>query len=200
MSQKTLKKLEILFLDKNGSFLDSQLRIAGLYLIAFEMLKDSMRHIIISLNSCPEIHNGKVVNITSDGVPIEEADRYQKLLKGKKSYQNQVRYLLENSIITKDDSELLLEWLTPNFRNDVAHRLIKHLIDDTQPVLDLLYVKCLSAIIFRIENWWIKNIEAAIDPETYEQYPPDSLDTAASMAWHILQTLVARVEKTIPSV
>lgn len=79
----------------------------------------------------------------------------------------------------------------------IAHRLLKHLSDDAQPALDLIQVKFLAAIIFKIDNWWIKNVEAAIDPETYDQYPPESLDSAASMAWNLLKILVDRVEKNI---
>ena len=197
MSHQAYKKLKLLILEEGGDFLECQLKIVGLYLIAFEMLKDSMRHIVMGLNSCPEFRNGKMVNITSDGSLIENSEKFKPLLEGKQAHSNQIKYLLRLKILNKDEACLLLEWFTPNFRNDIAHRLLKQLIDDAQPSLDLTQVKFLTAIIFKIDNWWIKNVEAPINSELFEQFSPESLASATSTAWNLLQTLVDRIEKTI---
>lgn len=178
----------------NAAFLDDQLRLAGLYLILFEHLKDTMKHSI-------EMIYGDFFQENGDGTcrlvekPILPDEIHTRFFK-KNGFQNQLDYFLDVGAIDENDIEVAQTCRA--FRNEVAHRLIRSLTDDKVMAVDMLFIKAMLAVSHRIDNWYIRNFEIDFQPkEIQRELDEDSLGQASSIATQMLVHFVNAIEEKL---
>ncbi len=141
---------------------------AGLFLAAFEMLKQS-------LIGKPRdfFWNG-----FKDGKHIVSPDYQEKVLSlSKHKYEASVRWWQQQGAIDDGDATRLAE--IREHRDMIAHEMPKLIGTVEHSIrLDLLYG--ISELLAKIDNWWIVNVEIAIDADVPD-YTDEQLKEANSM-------------------
>lgn len=183
----TLEKIENILLEKS-EFLEHQLWLAGLHMVLFEFLKDMVRENLESFfaNSWELDESGKLKYSNFD-------PEYEHLFigAGRKRFESQLGELKAMGAIDDDDIDLI--HFFRDQRNDVAHRLIQILTDDKVPTIDPMHVKALLGLVYKIDNWWFREVEAGIQPELYDQHPKEAVDEGHTLATQLLITFVNQI-------
>jgi hypothetical protein len=91
------------------------------------------------------------------------------------------------SAIDMEDEEVIRE--VTDARNLIAHELWSIVASDQMPDLDRLYSTML-ALITKIENWWIINVEIELDPELAAKGVEESDVTSSSI---VIMQILGRV-------
>lgn len=189
----TLEKIEAILFEKS-EFLEHQLWLAGLHIVLFEFLKDMVRDRL-------EFFFGEAfeLNEQRELVATKIDPEYEHLFRGngKKQFQSQLAELKKMGAINDDDIELIHFFREQ--RNDVAHRLINILTKDEMPSIDPVHTQALISLIYKIDNWWFREIEIGIQPELMEQFSKDDLVAGHSIATQLLINFVNKIVEKIES-
>lgn len=168
----------------NPESLKQNLLQGGLFLAAFEMLKDSLvgrpRDFF-----CFSVADG---SITTD----LESPRYLAEVRSlhKHPYTASALWWRKQGAITDGDLDILRE--IREHRDQIAHNMPK-MIGTIEHSIDLSLLTHTNTILAAIDNWWIQNIEAGIDPEQYEKFTRDEMDEATSVSSLFLSMMIRLV-------
>lgn len=188
----------------DGSDTKQELMAASLFIMTYECLKDFVEgqfkgSFIIGFETASD---GTIIDTFSarwSEVKKTHEARYKELAKklahidtGKIAlFQCGCAWLYEMGAINDDDMTLIIQ--ASKLRNELAHELYKWLFDDGTPQIETKIVNAPINLYFKISNWWIKNIEASIDPEGYENFNEEDMSSAASVNAHFLLHLVRKI-------
>lgn len=196
----------------DGNDIRQELMAASLFIMTYECLKDFVedRFKGFFTDVSEATGNGTVIDTFSPIWPEvkekslsdslgEQETRYKELAKklanidmGKVTlFQAGCAWLHKMEAVTDDDMILLIQ--ISKFRNELAHELYRWLFDDSVPQIEAKIVNAPINLYFKISNWWIKNVEASINPEGYEHFSQEDMSSAASMNAHFLLHLVRKI-------
>lgn len=168
----------------NPDFLKQNLLQGGLYLAAFEMLKGSLvgrpRDFF-----CFEVIDGEIS--TSQATP-EYAKKVLSL--HAHPYTASVLWWRNQGAISDKEVELLR--YIREHRDQIAHNMPK-MIGTIEHSINLDLLNAIEAILAKIDNWWIQNVEAGTDPEAFERFNQEDLDAATSMNSFFLSMMIRMV-------
>jgi len=168
----------------NPESLKQNLLQGGLYLAAFEMLKDSLvgrpRDFF-----CFEISNGDIVTDLSS----PEYEREVRSLH-KHPFTASALWWHKSGAISDEDLDTLRR--IREHRDQIAHNMPK-MIGTADHSIDLNLLVQTNDILAKIDNWWIQNVEAGIDPEQYEKFSQEEMDAACSMSALFLSMMIPLV-------
>jgi hypothetical protein len=217
------KKIENLLLeDKNGDEFVNKLALHSLYLLGFELLKDKIDSYFRDLHAdWHEKINGKLEPVKykysyfslenneakTDGSFIKLSDKKKlkkhypelaKLFNGKQPYIiNQIEEMVVKfEIFTRKEGDLLQNKYRL-LRNDVGHNLLQVLLDDNFKEAfweDILFIYVMYS---KIDKWIFLNYEVTIDPESYQKFSEQELESAISMRRALFQKVLDKVEKRL---
>lgn len=165
----------------NPDSLKQNLLQGGLYLAAFEMLKDSLV--------------GRPRDFYCIGFvegELETGAEYARkvLALHKHPYTASALWWHNLGAISENDLETLS--LIREHRDKIAHNMPK-MIATSEHSIDLGLLATTCAMLTKLDNWWIQNFEAEIDPESYKQFNQEEMDNAASMSAIFLSMMIPLV-------
>lgn len=133
-------------------FVAGTLTRAGLYLLAYELLKDSIirrtrEFFWIGFKDGKDIVNPKYTQILS---------------KHKNPLIASCMWLEESGALSPNDIKTVIA--IRDFRNDIAHELPSLLLDGTRDI-HTEHVVQIHQLLAKIDRWWIINVELATDEE-----------------------------------
>lgn len=168
----------------NPESLKQNLLQGGLYLAAFEMLKDSIvgrpRDFF-----CFGISGGEPVSDLS-------SPRYESEVRSlhKHPLTASALWWHKQGAISDEDLNLLRQ--IREHRDQIAHNMPK-MIGTAEHSIDLDLLAHTNSILAKVDNWWLQNIEAGIDPEQYEKFSPEEMDAASSISSVFLSMMIPLV-------
>jgi hypothetical protein len=159
----------------------SKLQLAGVFLVAYEILRDTI--------------TGRPLNFFADHwsgpnlEPIVNEEYRLKVLKlDPKGKEDRVRgslaFLRELGAISEED-EITFRTIT-DARNSVAHELHR-VLHGERGVDFVAQLAPLSALVLKIERWWIINVELPTNPD-FDQEQVDENSILPGRSW-MLQVL-----------
>lgn len=162
-------------------FVAGTLTRAGLYLLAYELLKDS---IIRRLRDFYWMG-------FKDGKDTISPKYTQILSKHKNPLVASCMWLEANGALSASDVKTILE--IRDFRNDIAHELPGLLLDGKRDIRTD-HVAQIQQLLLKIDRWWIINVELAIDEEYAGQDVDENEVKSGTMALieHLLSLLAAK--------
>lgn len=170
----------------------NQMQMASLYLMAFECLRKFLESQFEGF-FCHKWKRNKLNQLIVERGP-EFQKIYQEYKKGSKEakwFDVACNWFHEAGALDDESMESLKA--LKELRNAIAHDLFSVLVNEEYPLIgkDITY----SAIGFchQIANWWIKNVEASIAPEDYEQYPEEAMDQATTLQVQLLMLLADKI-------
>lgn len=168
----------------NPESLKQNLLQGGLYLAAFEMLKQSLvgrpRDFF-----CFAVADGKIVTDLDSPDYISEVRSLHK-----HSYTASALWWHKQGAITNDDLELLRQ--IREHRDQIAHNMPK-IIGTAEHSINLDLLVHTNTLLAKLDNWWLQNVEAGIDPDQFEKFTQDEMDAAASMSSLFLSMMIPLV-------
>ena len=168
----------------NPESLKQNLLQGGLYLVAFEMLKDSLigrpREFYCFEVACSDPDN----NFFSPQYKSEVRSLH------KHAFTASALWWHKNGAISIEDLDTLRH--IREHRDYVAHNMPK-MIGTAQHQIDISLLLETKEILAKIDNWWIQNIEAGINPERYENFSQEDMDEACSVRTIFLSMMIPLV-------
>ncbi|HAN92750.1 MAG TPA: hypothetical protein DCQ33_11835 [Nitrospira sp.] len=170
-------------LDKG--FVSGILTRAGLYLLAYELLKDSL---ISRLKSF--FWTG-----IEDGKETFSPKYAQVLSKHKNMLVASCMWLEENGVLTAQDVQSVMK--IREFRNDIAHEL-PALLAEGKRELQTEHVVQIYRLLSKVDRWWIINVELATNEDFAGQEVAEHEVKSGTMIFmdHLLSMLFP--EETAP--
>lgn len=137
--------------------LRSNLIAAGLYLTAWETLRDCVVDQLRSFYSCGFDENGATIG----------TDYTTRVLSRHKSpIQASLQWFQEEGVV--DDADLQLVRRLRAHRNDIAHNL-PQFIGKPNRDIDVELIGQLFNLIAKIDRWWIRQVEIPTNPDFDDQ-------------------------------
>ena len=141
----------------NPEIVRSKLISAGLFLVAYEMLLDSIKRHPLHFFTDRWTINGPV---PGEKYKIEILARDPK---GKNdALRGSIAWLQIMKVITVDD-ETAFHTVT-DARNEIAHEMTA-MVSGSKPPAFANHFDALMALLDKIEKWWIINVEIAVNPD-----------------------------------
>jgi len=165
----------------NPESLKQNLLQCGLYLAAFEMLKDSL------VGRPRDFFSREIV---ADESPASPEYEQRVLALHKHAYTASALWWRNQGAISDDDLETLSR--IREHRDKIAHNMPK-IISTAAHNIDLDLLKAINALLGKIDNWWIQNIEAATDPDRYSQFSEEEMAEAGSISFIFLSMMIPLV-------
>jgi len=216
-----IKKIKNLLQDEDDDNLAKRLLLHSLYLLIFELLKNTMddflRHFYcdgydFSENKIEPIKNleneSLVINKDSITLPsfIKLTDKkklkkhYPKLAKlfnkGKPFINEQIEKMVLLGAFTQQEGSLLKTQYR-FLRNDVGHKLFQMLISDDLEEITLENVTSIWEMYAKLDKWIFLNFEVATDPEAYQKLSVSELEAGQSIGKCLLEIILNKVENII---
>lgn len=168
----------------NPETLKQNLLQGGLYLAAFEMLKDSLvgrpRDFF-----CFAVSDGDIVtDLSSPRYEIEVRSLHKHLFTASALWWH------KSGAITVEELDTLRR--IREHRDQIAHNMPK-MIGTAEHSIDLDLLEHTNCILAKIDNWWLQNFEAGINPEQYEKFSQEEMDEARSMSALFLSMMIPLV-------
>lgn len=168
----------------NPESLKQNLLQGGLYLAAFEMLKESVvgrpRNFF-----CLAVSEGHIVtDLTSLRYQSEVRTLHKHL------FTASALWWQNSGAITIEEVDTLRR--IREHRDQIAHNMPK-MIATVEHSIDLDLLVQMNHLLAKIDNWWLQNFEAGIDPEQYEKFSQDEMDEACSMSAVFLSMMIPLV-------
>ncbi|MBF0307922.1 MAG: hypothetical protein HQL56_00135 [Magnetococcales bacterium] len=152
-SEEPLNKLRRFLLDDDGC-LEQQIQLAGLYLLAWEMLQTAIREHLETFFSDISSESGQI--------EFKVQEKYTHLFSGTKQFEMQLAQWKEWEVLSDEETDLIQE--LRKYRNEIAHRITRILINDHTPMIEIGHIEAILSLIHKIDHWWLENFEAAINP------------------------------------
>ena len=168
----------------NPKTLRQNLVAASVYLAAYEMLKQAL---IDQLR-------GFYSNSWSaeDGWIVSESYGKKVLSLDKKEMVACAKWFRNSGALTDDDLLVLSD--IAKHRNTVAHEL-PSLLSSVEQEVSLTHLRCIFALIIKIDKWWLREVELSINPAFDERQPTDEeLEQSCSMRMLFMSLLVQVAE------
>lgn len=189
MEEKIKAKKIRRFLLEDDGFLEGQLMLCSLFLIAWEMLREALRgHLEGFFAEGHEFKDDDIKHI----IPKE----HKKLFEGTKALNNQLE--IWKNFGTISDQEIEFIQSIRGTRNKVAHKLAYFIVDDDFPVIEMEWIIGVRNIIHKIDNWWLRNVEVDINPMLLDvDLDKVDFDKAYSLRVGLLTNMIDTVEKKL---
>lgn len=170
---KTTSKVETSW-DKflNPETLKQNLLQGGLFLVAFEMLKDSLVGGLKDFFCFEGIADGEVINDFNSPEYIKEVCSLDK-----HPFTAHALWWYKQGALSDDDLDTLRR--IREHRDQIAHNMPK-MIMTADHNIDLELLSQANTLLAKLDNWWLKNVEAGIDPERFKQFAQEEIDNARS--------------------
>lgn len=169
----------------NPESLKRNLLQGGLYLAAFEMLKDSLvgrpRDFF-----CFRISDGDI----SADLSSPEYEREVRSLH-KHPFTASALWWHKSGAISDEDLDALRQ--IREHRDQIAHNMPK-MIATADHSIDLDLLVQTNRILATIDNWWLQNVEVGIDPGQYKKFSQEEMDAARSMSAIFLSMMIPLVK------
>jgi hypothetical protein len=168
----------------NPESLKQNLLQGGLYLVGFEILKDSL------IGRPREFYCFEVAN--SDSLNDLFSTQYESEVRSlhKHPFTASALWWHKNGAISVEDLDTLRK--IREHRDHIAHNM-PNIIGSAEHYIDISLLFETKEILAKIDNWWIQNIEAAIDPERYENFSQEDMDGACGMRTIFLSMMIPLV-------
>ncbi|NKM97658.1 hypothetical protein [Rhizobium leguminosarum] len=147
------EKLKLL-LKEDHQAISLNLRVAALFLVVYENLKDLITDKARSFFT----DDWQIVDGKLEGKPSQ---KYLDLLRGKSAFRACRDFHIEIGAISSEDDELIDRFSA--YRGEVAHELYSILFDDSKAALDVDLLFQVHRLARNIDRWWILNVEIATD-------------------------------------
>ncbi len=165
----------------NPDSLKQNLLQGGLYLAAFEMLKGSL------MGRPRDFFSDKMV---AEDSPASPEYTQHVLALHKHPYMASALWWRNQGAISDDDLKTLSR--IREHRDQIAHNM-PQMISTAAHSINLELLNATKAMLGKIDNWWIQNIEAGTDPDTYRQFSAEEMAEAASMSFIFLSMMIPLV-------
>lgn len=187
------KRLQAI-MDGDGSEIRQQFIFAGLLLTIFERFKGYV------VNRVDEfLARGFVVN--DDNLTFKRSEEFETLIKekgsgepgqhGNRVFRAALHWLHDLRAIDKDELDHVERLYT--LRNEIGHELFGIIADDRKRPIELFDVVMALSIYVKVVRWWIREIEAAIDPDmTPKKCESTDWDEAESSDTFFLRLILQR--------
>ncbi len=184
MQKTSIDKLTEL-LQEDSDLLENQLKLAGLQVMLFEFLRQIVHERL-------EFFFGDMTSTAKGGWTWKVPEKHQDLFSNKNgpAFEKQLTWFEEMGAISHDDIEIIQ--LQRQRRNDIGHRMINVLTDDSISSIANEECQALLGMIFKIDNWWLREVEMSIDPDFPGREDEDARATATSFATQILIQFVRK--------
>ncbi len=168
----------------NPESLKQNLLQGGLYLAAFEMLKESLvgrpRDFF-----CFAVSEGHIVtDLTSPEYQSEVRSLHKHLFTASALWWH------KSGAITIGEVDTLRR--IREHRDQIAHNMPK-MIGAIEHSIDLDLLVQTNQLLAKMDNWWLQNYEAGIDPEHYEKFTQEEMDAACSGSAMFLSMMIPLV-------
>ncbi|MCK9595111.1 MAG: hypothetical protein M0R35_05470 [Candidatus Omnitrophica bacterium] len=163
-------KVKKYILSDNDALKDELVK-AGLYIMAYETFKNNI------IDSVRVFYWDGV----KDGKE-QYANEYKVRYSGKRCFEKSCQWFVKMKVLSKDDLNLI-KFFT-DLRNDIAHRFLKNICDDKFESIAKEYIQIMINMNYRIDNWWIREIEMTTNPESIPENA--ILEGAASVPTYLL--------------
>ncbi|MFO1173611.1 MAG: hypothetical protein U1E48_00130 [Paracoccaceae bacterium] len=175
MNEEELRRYEThmqSLLCNEGGKLDRKLKLAAFYILCAEELRAAI------LEKARSFFN-------LDGQLARKPDLPENLRdlaspKSDKRLKAAVQWFVDLAAFNDDDKDLVS--LAIGLRNDAAHRLHMMLLDHTEDRFSEWVPFSMIVLTNKINRWWIKNFEAEIDPQGFENFSEDDLNNSETIA------------------
>lgn len=158
----------------NPEVLKQNLLQGGLFLSAFEMLKDSL------IGKPRDFYCFPGIVIKEDAPDLGLVKyRNEVLSLHKHSFTAHALWWHNRDALSNEDLEILTQIRV--HRDQIAHNMPKMIMTADHNV-DLELLSEINRILAKVDNWWLQNFEAAIDPERFEEFSQEDMDEARSMS------------------
>jgi hypothetical protein len=149
----------------------------GIYLAAFEMLKQSL------MGKPKDFY---CTDLDSNG---EAKDKYTRevLLLDDDPFKANVYWWRKIGVFSDTDVNLTLK--VRAHRNEIAHEIPKFL-GTAQANVDLSLLESCYVLLSKIDIWWIKEVEATTNPDLDAQLDSEQLDNSASIQMLLLALMI----------
>ncbi|MEA2908506.1 MAG: hypothetical protein QOJ15_587 [Bradyrhizobium sp.] len=175
------KRLQAI-IDGDGSEIRQQFIYAGLLLTIFERFKDYVVDRVDEfLAHRFEVRDGDLIFTRSEEFKaiIKEKGMGDAGQHRNKDFRAALRWLHGFNAI--DQAELDHVERLYGLRNEIGHELFRIVADDAKAPIQIIDVVMTLAIYVKVVRWWIKEIDAATDPDmTKEKYESAAWDSAES--------------------
>jgi hypothetical protein len=153
----------------NPEIVKNNLLFSSLYLLAYELLKNTLVDRIKSLYSYNRIEkDGHFVF-----EEVEESEKYKEIIrKGKNRIDASLNWFIENNVISENDKVKIESFKMQ--RDLIAHNFIELMADDNKN-LDVSLFFELNKMLDKIERWWVINIDMTSD-EAFDDFDYETLD------------------------
>lgn len=156
--------------DGDGSEIREQFIYAGLLLTIFERFKT---YIVDRVDGFFSDH----VEIRDGKLRYERGEKFKQLMKengvgqpgqhANKAFRAALQWFFELGAITKEEFDDVERVYL--LRNDIGHELFRIIADDSKAPIALEDVLFTFGVYLKIVRWWVKEVEAATDPEFGEK-------------------------------
>ena len=157
----------------------TKLVIAGLFIIAYEMLERAIVERITSFYSIGFDENG----------PFRNPEYERKVLsldpKGKRdALRSSLVWLEQHGVLTRHDIDQFIT--IKNVRNEIAHELSSLIGGTREPPIDDQFGPTM-VLLRKVELWWIVNVEIATDRDSaHREFDQEQVVPGTIMAMQIL--------------
>ncbi len=149
------EKLKLL-LKEDHQEISLNLRVAALFLVVYENLKE----LVIDKVQSFFTNEWRIVEGELKGIPSQ---KYKELVRGRGAFQACREFHVEIGAISPDDNQLIERFIA--YRGEVAHELYSILFDDNKAALDVDLLFKVHLLARNIDRWWIINFEFATDED-----------------------------------
>ena len=129
------------------------------------------------------------------------SDKFKQLIKekgvggigqhGNKSFRASLHWFYDLDAITKEELEEVERIYS--LRNEIGHELLRIIADDDKRPISLRDVLITFGVYVKIVRWWVKEVEATIDPEfDQEKYKTTNWDEVDSVETVFLREIICK--------
>jgi hypothetical protein len=180
--------------DGDGSEIREQFIFAGLLLTIFERFKKYVVEQVDDFFSSQwELRDGDLKCIRSEKFKelIKEKGVHAPGQHANKEFRAALRWFCDVEAITEDEFNDIERIYA--LRNDIGHELFQVIADDNKNPIKLDDVLATFSVYLKIVRWWVKEIEAATDPDfDQEKYDNTNWDEVESSDTVFLREIIRK--------
>lgn len=179
-------------IEGDGREIREQFILAAVLLTILERLKQYVVNQVDTFFAVQlDLRDGKIQPVRGKEFKqmIKEWGEHKPGQHSKKEFRAALRWFLEQDAIDKAEFDDVERYFVK--RNEIGHELMEILLDHRKEKIHLIDVLKLFAIYVKIVRWWLKEIEAATNPDiTQEQYDSANWDEAESLETMLLKVII----------
>lgn len=169
------RRLKAIF-DGDGAEIREQFIYAGLLLTIFERLKT---YVVDQVDGFFSNH----IEIKDGDLKYTRGEKFKQIIMekgagdpgqhGNKAFRAALHWLCDSGAITRSEFDEVERVYA--LRNQIGHELLRIIADDAKNPIELEDVLITFSVYEKIMRWWVKEIEATINPE-FDQEKYDNTD------------------------